>query len=222
MIFLNQNLHFPPLHLANKEGLLAVGGDLSVSRLLLAYQNGIFPWYQDGEPILWWSPNPRMVLFLDQFKISKSLKKVLQKNLFTVTLNQDFEKVLKLCASVIRKGQTGTWITKDMQNAYLEMYQRGFIISVEVWQNKNLVGGLYGVNLKNQKIYCGESMFSLVDNASKVGMAFLVHYLQTLNYKLIDCQMYTTHLESLGAKLIDRNLFISYLKGSKMLNRHSS
>ncbi len=208
---ITKELWFPPVSQANKDGLLAIGGDLSVERLLLAYHQGIFPWYEEGQPILWWSPNPRMVLFPDHFKVSKSLKKTIQSERFTVTFNRAFQPVIQQCASVNRKGQTGTWITQQMQTAYLQLFDMGKILSVEVWQKEKLVGGLYGVNFKNKGIYCGESMFSTVSDASKVGLYYLVKKLKKENYKIIDCQVYTTHLASLGAEEISREEFIRYL-----------
>ena len=208
---LTQKLWFPPVSQANQDGLLAIGGDLSVDRLLLAYRQGIFPWYEPGQPILWWSPNPRMVLFPDRLKISKSLRKTILKNEFTVTFNTAFQAVISHCASITRKGQAGTWITQQMQKAYLQLFDMGKILSVEVWQKEKLVGGLYGVNLKNKGVYCGESMFSMMSDASKVGLYYLVKKLKDDNYKIIDCQIYSKHLASLGAEEISREEFVSYL-----------
>ncbi|MDT0556411.1 leucyl/phenylalanyl-tRNA--protein transferase [Patiriisocius hiemis] len=197
---------------ANKDGLLAVGGDLSQERLLAAYNSGIFPWYEEDQPILWWSPNPRMVLFLEDFKVSKSLKKTIRDNHFSVTFNTKFKDVITNCATITRGGQKGTWITEQMIDAYSNLYKKGHILSVEVWQGKELVGGLYGVDLQDKKIYCGESMFSKVSDASKVGLYYLVNFLKVKKYRFIDCQMYTPHLESLGAKEIEREQFLKCLE----------
>lgn len=211
MNFLTDKLEFPPVATASTDGLLAVGGDLSVARLQLAYTNGIFPWYNEGEPILWWSPDPRMVLFPDELKISKSMKKVLRDNTFTLTKNTQFAEVVRQCAQIKRDGQSDTWITKTMQEAYLEFHKKGIAISYEVWKNKQLVGGLYGVDLGH--VFCGESMFSTVSNASKFAFIKMVQEFKQKEYKLIDCQVYTPHLESLGAKEISREEFLGVLKG---------
>jgi len=207
MHFLNHNIVFPDVATASKEGVLAIGGDLSAERLLLAYKSGIFPWFDNEEPIIWWAPDPRFVLYPKQLKVSKSMKQVLRNSDFKVTINQDFEAVINQCSQVKRDGQKGTWITQTMKEAYINLYALGYIKSVEVWLNDKLVGGLYGVDLNNG-IFCGESMFSLVSNASKVGF---ITFIENSNYKLIDCQVYTNHLESLGAKDISRKEFMSYL-----------
>jgi len=209
--FLKEDIVFPPVSEASEDGLLAVGGDLSAKRLLLAYHSGIFPWYEDGQPILWWSPDPRMVLFMENFKVSKSLRKIIQKSIFTVTFNQNFEAVINQCAQVKRDGQQGTWITQEMKDGYLQLHKKGFAVSFEVWQNKELVGGGYGVELSEKKVFCGESMFSLVSNASKVGFYHLVEKYKEKKYQLIDCQVYTKHLESLGAQEIRRKAFMKHL-----------
>ncbi len=202
---------FPPLERANEDGLLAIGGDLSVKRLLDAYNHGIFPWYEASQPVMWWSPDPRMVLFPEKLKISKSMKQILRQDRFSVTFNQDFEAVINKCAAVKREGQNGTWITAEMKNAYLELFHLGIVQSVEVWQNGELVGGLYGVYLKEKKVFCGESMFTTVSNASKFGFIKWVEQLKLEGVKLIDCQVYTAHLESLGAEEISRNEFLEFL-----------
>lgn len=202
---------FPEPSEASAQGLLAYGGDLHPERLLAAYQNGIFPWYNEGEPILWWSPDPRMVLFPEKLSISKSMKRLFKKQTFRVSLNQNFEAVINQCASIPRKGQQGTWIGEDMKMAYLQLHQMGYAHSVEVWNNQDLVGGLYGIYLKEKKIFCGESMFSKVSNASKYGFIWWVKTLQKKGVKLIDCQIYTAHLASLGAEEISREVFLSYL-----------
>ncbi len=208
MHFLTQNIKFPDVTEASEEGLLAVGGDLSTERLLHAYSKGIFPWYQDEEPILWWSPDPRFVLFPEDLKISKSMKQILKKNTFKVTENKAFREVLEHCAATKRTGQEGTWITNDMIKAYVKLHHLGYAKSVEVWQDDILVAGLYGIAI-NDTVFCGESMFTTVSNASKVGF---ITFVKNSNYKLIDCQIYTNHLESLGAKDISRATFMTYLE----------
>lgn len=207
MILLTDDLSFPTHELASPEGVLAVGGDLSVERLILAYKCGIFPWFEADEPILWWSPDPRFVLFPEELKVSKSMKQVLRNSDFVVTVNTAFADVIDACSKIKRDGQAGTWITNSMRNAYIELHEMGYATSVEVWLDKELVGGLYGVDLGNG-VFCGESMFTKVSNASKVGF---ITFIQNTNYKLIDCQVYTSHLESLGAQDIPRDEFLSYL-----------
>lgn len=205
MYQLTEDLWFPNPDEAYGDGLLAIGGDLTVPRLLLAYKLGIFPWY-DQEPILWWAPNPRFVLYPQELKISKSMRQVLRNGNFNVTVNKDFKQVITQCALMNRKNQDGTWITKRMIEAYTKLHEQGYAKSIEVWQNNVLVGGLYGVDIKNG-IFYGESMFTKVSNASKVGF---VTFIKNSNYKLIDCQVHTKHLESLGAKPIAREDFLSY------------
>lgn len=212
MIFLKENDSFPDVNLADEDGLLAVGGILTTKRLIEAYNSGIFPWYSDGQPVLWWSPDPRMVLFLDNFKVSKSLKKTIDSGKFKVTFNTAFAEVITACAMAKRQGQDGTWITQEMINAYIELHKKGHAFSVEVWHNDTLVGGLYGIDLPEKKVFCGESMFHKVSEASKVALFFLVEKLKTEGYKLIDCQVYSKHLEMLGACLISRNQFLGHLK----------
>ncbi len=211
MHYLTEQLWFPETSKATADGLLAIGGDLSSARLLLAYNSGIFPWYERGQPILWWSPDPRMVLFPEKFKVSKSLRKTLKSEKFTVTFNQNFAEVIKRCATVPRKGQAGTWITEEMQQAYIDLHKAGHAFSIEVWENETLVGGLYGIDLPHKKVFCGESMFSLVSDASKVAFYHLSEYVKTKNYKFIDCQIYNEHLESLGAEEIERTEFLKTL-----------
>ncbi len=211
MYYLTNELWFPDPEKATSDGLLAIGGDLSIDRLLLAYHSGIFPWFEDGQPILWWSPDPRMVLFPEKFKVSKSLRKTLQSEKLKITFNKNFEEVIAKCATVLRKGQAGTWITREMQEAYLELHKIGKAVSVEVWEDDILVGGLYGIDLPEEKVFCGESMFSLVNDASKVGFYHLSEYFKMKNYKLIDCQVYNEHLERLGAEVIDRQEFLGIL-----------
>lgn len=210
MYFLSKGLFFPPVSEANFEGILAVGGNLSPDRLLLAYKSGIFPWFEEGDPILWWSPNPRMVLFFDELVISKSMRNILNRNIFRVTFNQNFREVISNCQKIKREGQNGTWITNDMIDAYCKLNEWGIAKSVEVWQNDQLVGGLYGIDLGH--VFCGESMFSKVSNASKVAFITLANHLKTANYKVLDCQVYNEHLESLGCREIDRTDFIQLLK----------
>lgn len=210
MYFLSKELFFPPVSEANPDGILAIGGDLSPERLLLAYKRGIFPWFEDGEPIYWWSPNPRMVLFLDELVVSKSMRNILNRNIFKVTFNQNFREVISNCQKIKREGQNGTWITYDMIEAYCKLNEMGIAKSVEVWQNEQLVGGLYGIDLGH--IFCGESMFSKVSNASKVAFIALVNQLKSDNYKILDCQVYNEHLESLGCREIDRTYFMEILK----------
>lgn len=213
MYVLSSNIVFPPVELANEDGVLAVGGDLSVERLKLAYSSGIFPWYNEGEPIIWYGPDPRMVLFPKDLKISKSMKQIIRKGEFKVTFNQNFEAVISNCKTVYREGQGGTWITNEMQQAYIKLHKKGIAKSVEVWFENELVGGLYGIDLGH--VFCGESMFSLVSNASKLAFIYLVQKLEKENYKLIDCQVYNSHLESLGADEISRNEFLKILKQEK-------
>ena len=209
MYFLTDELIFPPVDSANVEGLLAVGGDLSPERLLLAYQSGIFPWFDNDSIILWWSPDPRMILYPDQIKISKSMKKVIRNDQFRLTKNTCFKEVLEYCSSVPREGQDGTWITDDMKNAYIALHEKGIAKSYEVWEDDTLVGGLYGVDLGD--VFCGESMFSLTSNASKFAFIKLAEELQAKDYKVIDCQLHTDHLESMGAQEIPRKEFMKFL-----------
>ena len=210
MYYLTPELFFPPVSQANWDGVLAVGGDLSPERLQLAYKSGIFPWFEEGEPIMWWSPNPRMVLFLDEVIVSKSMRNILNRNIFTVTFNQNFRDVISNCQNIKRGGQNGTWITNHMIEAYCKLHELGIAKSVEVWQDEKLVGGLYGIDLGH--VFCGESMFSKVSNASKVAFIALVNQLKKENYNLLDCQVYNPHLESLGCREIDRTDFMEILK----------
>lgn len=210
MYFLSKELFFPPISSADSSGIIAIGGDLSSKRLILAYKSGIFPWFEEGEPIFWWSPNPRMVLFLDELVVSKSMRNILNRNIFSVTFNQNFREVILNCQKIKRNGQNGTWITNDMVEAYCKLNELGIAKSVEVWQNGELVGGLYGIDLGH--IFCGESMFSRVSNASKVAFIALVNQLKSENYKLLDCQVYNEHLESLGCREIEREEFMQILK----------
>ena len=214
MYFLTKELYFPPVEEASYEGILAVGGDLSVERLVLAYKNGIFPWFDADEPILWWSPSERMVVNPHDYKVSKSIRNILNRNIFEVTVNKDFESVIKNCQTIERKGQDGTWISKDIIASYTKLHERGYAKSFEVWQmvsqsSWELVGGLYGVDLGH--VFCGESMFSKVPNASKIAFVSLIQYLKENNYKLLDCQVHNDHLEKLGAFEISRETFMKVL-----------
>jgi len=209
MFLLSEKLFFPSVETANRDGIVAVGGDLSPERLLLAYKSGIFPWFNEGEPIIWWSPNPRMVVFPSEFKASKSMRNILNRNLFKVTFNQNFTEVINNCSRIKRRDQHDTWISPLMIEAYGSLHDLGYAKSVEVWQDEVLVGGLYGVDLGN--VFCGESMFSKVSNASKVAFIALVDYLKDNNYRLLDCQLHNEHLESLGAREIAREEFIAIL-----------
>lgn len=212
MIILNDQLWFPSVAHCSEEGLLAVGGDLSPERLLLAYRSGIFPWFSEGEPILWWSPDPRLVLVPAEFKTSKSMQKKLGNEEFRVTFDQAFSDVIRNCATIERPGQENTWITQNMINSYEKLHEMGHARSVEVWQDEILVGGLYGVDLPEKKVFCGESMFSKVDDASKIALFYWAKYLEEAHYRLIDCQVHTQHLVRLGAREIPRQKFLEYLK----------
>jgi leucyl/phenylalanyl-tRNA--protein transferase len=209
---LSEDLVFPSPHLATKEGLLAVGGDLTPSRLLLAYSTGIFPWYSEGEPILWWSPDPRLVLYPDELKVSKSLTKTIKKEKFRVTIDDAFEQVIKECARVRLENMEGTWIVDDMVRAYCQLHESGFAHSVEAWEGDRLAGGLYGVSLG--KSFFGESMFTRISNASKVAFVALVKSLQHQNFAMIDCQITTGHLTRFGAREIPREHYLDELNKS--------
>ncbi len=206
---LSEDLVFPSAHLASQEGLLAVGGDLTPRRLLLAYRLGIFPWYSEGEPILWWSPDPRLVLYPDELKVSRSLNKVINKGTFKVTADCAFESLINDCARVRLENNERTWIVDEMVRAYCRLHESGFAHSVEAWSNDRLAGGLYGVSLGN--CFFGESMFTRVSNASKVALVALVKHLRTLNFALIDCQITTGHLTRLGARQISRARYLDEL-----------
>ncbi|MDZ7613175.1 MAG: leucyl/phenylalanyl-tRNA--protein transferase [Flavobacteriaceae bacterium] len=213
MHILNKNIGFPPVETADENGLLAIGGDLSPERLMCAYRSGIFPWYNEGEPIIWYSPPERMVLFPNDLKVSKSMEKVLKDSNFRISFNEYFPEVIHLCKTMNRPGQNGTWITEEMQKAYTALHELGFAKSVEVWMEDRLVGGLYGIDLGH--IFTGESMFSLVSNASKVAFIYLNNFLKERNYLLLDCQVYNEHLASLGAVEIPREEFMRYLNLQK-------
>ena len=207
----NDEISFPHPELANEDGILAVGGDLSQERLLLAYSIGLFPWFNPDDPILWWSPDPRFVLFPDELKISKSMRPYFNQKKFKVTFDQNFRAVITACQQQRRNKQGGgTWITDDMVEAYCRLNEKGYAHSVEVWQDEELVGGLYGVSLG--KIFFGESMFAKVSNASKFGFISLVKKLKELDFELIDCQQKTRHLQSLGGRSISRSEFLDFMK----------
>ncbi len=212
MILLDEELWFPDPYKAPKDYPLAVGGDLSPERLIFAYSIGIFPWYSEGEPILWWSPDPRMVLFPEELKISRSLKKVLKNKSFEIKFNTNFEEVIKNCATVKRKGQDGTWITDEMMQAYITLHKLGFAHSVETYLNGKLVGGLYGVAIGGA--FFGESMFYKVSDASKVAFVHLVWHLQKKGFDIIDCQQSTPHMARFGAREIPRSKFLDILNTS--------
>ncbi len=209
---LSDNIAFPPPYLAEREGLLAIGGDLGIKRLLLAYKMGIFPWYSEDDPIIWWSPDPRLVLYPGEFKISKSLGKILKKKIFKVTMDMAFEKVIKECARVRTENGQGTWISDEMIFAYCNLHEAGYAHSVEAWLDGRLAGGLYGVSLG--RTFFGESMFMRVSNASKVAFAVFVKQLKKWKFDMIDCQVKTNHLMSLGAREISRKLFLKQLEKS--------
>nr|WP_322623260.1 leucyl/phenylalanyl-tRNA--protein transferase [uncultured Flavobacterium sp.] len=209
MYYLSRELYFPPVHQASAEGIVAIGGDLSAERLMLAYRSGIFPWFEDDEPILWWSPSERMVLLFPELKISKSMRNIINRDIFKITWNTAFEQVIKNCRSIKRDGQPGTWITPEMVTAYCRLHELGYAKSVEVWQDDELVGGLYGIDLGH--VFCGESMFSKVSNASKIAFIALAQKLERENYRLLDCQVYNDHLDSLGACEILREDFMEIL-----------
>ena len=209
MYRLTDALLFPSPEQASAEGIVAVGGDLQPERVMLAYRKGIFPWFESDDFLLWWSPDPRMVLFPDQLKISKSMRSLIRKKQFDVTFNKAFDQVVEACAKVKRFGQNGTWITPGLMEVYSTLHTQGHAHSVEVWQEGSLVGGLYGIDLGT--VFCGESMFSKSSNASKVALISLVKELKKNKYELIDCQVPTQHLASMGAEPISRTKFLTFL-----------
>jgi leucyl/phenylalanyl-tRNA--protein transferase len=202
-------LHFPPVEHADADGILAIGGDLRVERLLLAYHSGIFPWYEEGQPIIWWAPDPRFVLYPDRLRISKSMQRVVRSNRFSSTWDKAFSAVIQHCRHIPRSGQSGTWITPQMEAAYGELHKAGHAHSVEVWQDGELVGGLYGVIVG--RCFCGESMFTSVPNASKYALIKLVEHLKTKGIELIDSQVANPHMTRMGAELIPRSQYLTYL-----------
>jgi len=209
---LSDQLSFPPVRHAEPNGLLAIGGDLSVERLMLAYRSGIFPWYSEGQPILWWSPDPRFVLFPEKLRVSHSMRQVINSSRFRATFDRDFRAVIAHCRKVKRREQGDTWITQEMLDAYCRLHEAGYAHSVEVWEDEKLAGGLYGVAMGG--CFCGESMFTLSPNASKFALVALARGLHERHFRLIDCQVYTNHLESMGAEAIPREEFILKLKGA--------
>jgi leucyl/phenylalanyl-tRNA--protein transferase len=205
---IDKELYFPPPHLAEPDGLLAIGGDLSTERLLLAYRNGIFPWYE-GEHILWWSPDPRFVLFPEELKVSRTIKRLQKKHAFEFTVNKSFAEVIRHCGKITRPGQEGTWITEEMEKAFNRMHELGYAHSAEVWMDNELVGGLYGIRLGN--VFFGESMFSRLSNASRYAFVHYVQLLQSEGVRLVDCQVHTEYLESMGARMIGGKDFLKLL-----------
>lgn len=212
MYWLNNEHHFPDPRLADPDGLIAIGGDLSPVRILNAYRNGIFPWYNE-EPILWWSPDPRFVLFPKNLKISKSMKKIMKKGIFEFSINHAFKSVIQHCASIKRQKQEGTWLNNNMQDAYYHLHKLGYAHSVECWCDQQLVGGLYGISIG--KCFFGESMFSLSANASKAAFIFFMERLSDHSYTMVDCQIYSDHLHSLGADFIARDEFLTLLQNNR-------
>jgi leucyl/phenylalanyl-tRNA---protein transferase len=207
--FIADELTFPPVEEAEEDGLLAIGGNLSVDRLLLAYRSGIFPWFNEDELPMWWCPDPRFVLFPHELYISKSMQQLKKRNLFTVTVNKAFSKVITACAET-RKLKEGTWITNEIINAYTKLHELGYAVSIEAWKDDELAGGFYGVRMG--KLFFGESMFSKISNASKYAFISYVQQLQQEGAVLIDCQVYTSHLESLGARMVERKEFMEILR----------
>jgi leucyl/phenylalanyl-tRNA--protein transferase len=210
---LSDEIAFPPPDLSTQEGLLAIGGDLCPERLLLAYSMGIFPWYSKSDPIMWWSPNPRLVLYPDEIRISRSLQKTIKKGEFRLSVDQAFEQVISECAGVPRRASEGTWIVPDMIEAYCRLHESGYAHSVETWRDDKLVGGLYGVSLG--RCFFGESMFTHATDASKVAFVALVDQLKIWSFDLIDCQVTTEHLVSFGAREIPRDTFLQQLRTSQ-------
>lgn len=210
VFYLSENkLTFPPPFLADKTGLLAVGGDLSMQRLIKAYSEGIFPWYNEDEPILWWSPDPRLVLFPEELHIGRSLAKVIAKNIYDITVDRSFEEVITKCRDVHTETKSGTWLVDEMLDAYMLLHESGYAHSVEAWKDGDLVGGLYGVCLG--KCFFGESMFSTSDNSSKVAFAVFTKWLAKIGFEMIDCQVATRYLSSFGAREITRKEFLGIL-----------
>ncbi len=210
VFILDDSLKFPPAELARPDGLLAVGGDLSVPRLLSAYRSGIFPWYNEGDPILWWSPDPRLVLYPDELHIPRRLKRTIRQNRFKVTFNQAFEQVIRMCARSRRDRGEETWITREMVEAYIRLFEKGWCESAEAWLDGELAGGLYGVRIS--RVFFGESMFSVARDASKVAFAASVKRLEQEKVRLIDCQVPTRHLAAFGARLIPRSRFLKEIE----------
>jgi leucyl/phenylalanyl-tRNA--protein transferase len=212
VFLLSQKIEFPSPHFAEEDGLLAVGGCLSEERLLLAYRMGIFPWFSEGDPVLWWSPDPRLVLYPQELRVSKSLQKVIRKKQFHLTMDTAFTRVINACASSRTQNAEGTWITKDMIESYIKLHESGFAHSVEAWYKGELAGGLYGVSLG--RCFFGESMFTRLSNASKIAFVALVHFLEKLSFDLVDCQITTRHMVSFGAKEVPRAKFLKQVGDS--------
>jgi leucyl/phenylalanyl-tRNA--protein transferase len=212
VFLLSEKISFPSPNLASREGLLAVGGDLNQQRLLLAYRLGIFPWFADDDPILWWSPDPRLVLYPEEMRVSRTLKKIIKKELFRMTIDSAFDQVINSCAQIRVEKNEGTWIGQEMIDAYCRLHESGFAHSVEAWQQGKLVGGIYGVSLG--KCFFGESMFSRVSNASSVALIKLVEHLKASSFDMLDCQVTTDHLLRFGAREIPRSVFLKQLKNS--------
>ncbi len=212
VFLLSQKIEFPSPHFAEEDGLLAVGGCLSEERLLLAYRMGIFPWFSEGDPVLWWSPDPRLVLYPQELRVSKSLQKVIRKKQFHLTMDTAFDRVINACASSRIQNNEGTWLTKDMIESYIKLNESGFAHSVEVWYKGELAGGLYGVSLG--RCFFGESMFTRLSNASKVAFVALVHFLEKMSFDLIDCQITTRHMVSFGAREVERAIFLQQVEDS--------
>jgi leucyl/phenylalanyl-tRNA---protein transferase len=210
VFLLSDKVYFPSPHFARKDGLLAIGGDLSQERLISAYQKGIFPWYSNEEPILWWSPDPRLVLYPDELIVSKSLKKTIRKNHFQITIDKAFFRVIKACAEIRLKKRQPTWIVPEMIHAYCRLHKSGFAHSVEAWHHGKLAGGLYG--LAFGKCFSGESMFTQVTDASKTAFVYLVSFLKMMDFQIIDCQVKTSHLMNFGAREISRKIFLQQLE----------
>ena len=209
MVRLGEDFVFPPALSADSHGVVAYGGDLNPQRIIQAYKNGIFPWFESDDDLLWWSPDPRMVLYPEKIKVSKSLKSFIKKTTLKVTFNNDFEEVINSCSNIKRLGQKGTWITPGLKKSFINLHEMGLAISVEVWKNSEIVGGLYGLDLGD--VFCGESMFSKFNNASKFALVSLSHELKKNNYRFIDCQVPSEHLKSMGAEEISRDKFLEIL-----------
>lgn len=205
-----ESIAFPSSDLAEENGLLAIGGDLKPARLISAYSQGIFPWYSEAEPILWWAPDPRFIIRTSEIHISRSMKRFMNKNIYEFKVNSDFKSVINYCSKVPRKDQDGTWITGEMISAYEELHKLGHALSFETWYNNELIGGIYGV--LNEKYFAGESMFSLGDNASKFALIQACRYLQKRDVEIVDCQFYTEHLEKMGGKHVGRNQFLNLIR----------
>jgi leucyl/phenylalanyl-tRNA--protein transferase len=209
MVRLGDEYVFPSPRSADKHGIVAYGGDLDPERIIEAYKNGIFPWFESDQNLLWWSPDPRMILYPSKIKVSKSLKSFIKKSPFKITFNSDFEEVINSCSNIKRLGQKGTWITDGLKDSFLKLHEMGLAMSVEVWENSEIVGGLYGLDLGD--VFCGESMFSKSSNSSKVALLALSSELKKNKYKFIDCQIPTEHLKSMGGEKISRNDFLKLL-----------